>query len=748
MSPNSKELYEFADFRLDIGERMLVRNGTRIPLPEKAFEVLCALVKHDGHLITKDQLLGEVWPDTIVEENNLDKNVSLLRHALGEERGKQKFIETVRGHGYRFVANVRKSLLTEPVGAVSGEIRILKPANKDKIGKHLPLPEKGKSRSRILTTDSGTIYLRVDPPARTFFDRKAWFVVLAIGVIAIGVAAMKFWPFTGVLGSGLTFELARQAKLTQSGNVYAPVISPDGKYLVYVDLSGNAQGLSVRQITTGSVLQIVQPRPGVKYWALVPAPDNSFLYYISKDQSNEHGILYRVPLFGGEAQKLAEYANGGLTVSPDGQNIAFIRISRETGNSSIVSMSAGGGNESIVHTANPDSMFYSLDWAPDGKSFGYAFKNRQVDRDYWYVAEIPAEGGRERRIGEISESKINGAKWVPDKCGLIVNAVNQSTRLPQIYFLSYPDGTMRSITNDLNNYAGLSLPADGRSLVASQTKANRQIWEGANGLTSKETQLTNGTEKHYNSVAWSPDGFLVFDEDENSSFDNYNIWRMRPDGTELRQITFGTGNNSQPTVSSDGKFIAFVSRKSGNEQIWKMNPDGTNQERLTNISHRVSEPRFSSDGKRILFAASANGKGAIWQIPLEGGEAEPVIEADVHFWDISPDGYHIAYSTFDSAEKKVVTRVHRLDGESPDRVLTIAPETWLMWSGDGRSLFYNTAEDEVRNIWSIDLEEGRRRKVTDFKNERVFRWAWSPDGKRFACIRQSITYDAVMIWFG
>ncbi len=107
MSQQNNEVFEFDKFRLDISERILWRDGGRVPLSEKAFKTLCMLVRRGNHLVTKDELLKEVWADTIVEENNLDKSISLLRHVLGERAGAGKFIETVRGHGYRFVAEVR-----------------------------------------------------------------------------------------------------------------------------------------------------------------------------------------------------------------------------------------------------------------------------------------------------------------------------------------------------------------------------------------------------------------------------------------------------------------------------------------------------------------------------------------------------------------------------------------------------------------------------------------------------------------
>ncbi|MEP7149538.1 MAG: winged helix-turn-helix domain-containing protein [Acidobacteriota bacterium] len=115
MAFNASELYAFKNFRLDVRERLLLRNGVHVQLPEKAFEMLCVLVRQSGHLVSKDTLLAEVWPDAIVEENNLDKNVSLLRRVLGGGRGKQKYIETVRGRGYRFVENVNSVPADDPI---------------------------------------------------------------------------------------------------------------------------------------------------------------------------------------------------------------------------------------------------------------------------------------------------------------------------------------------------------------------------------------------------------------------------------------------------------------------------------------------------------------------------------------------------------------------------------------------------------------------------------------------------------
>ncbi len=104
--PRTAGLYQFGPFQLDPAEHRLLREGVEVGLQLKAFEILCLLVENAGRLIKKEDLLARIWPDTVVEENNLNKNVSLLRKALGESATSQTYIETVPRVGYRFVAPV------------------------------------------------------------------------------------------------------------------------------------------------------------------------------------------------------------------------------------------------------------------------------------------------------------------------------------------------------------------------------------------------------------------------------------------------------------------------------------------------------------------------------------------------------------------------------------------------------------------------------------------------------------------
>ena len=109
MANEIKRLYEFGPFRLDPEERRLVRDGEPVPLTPKAFDTLLVLVENSGHVLAKDALMAQIWPDSFVEENNLLQNVSTLRKALAEGDDRQ-YIETVPRRGYRFVATVRELL--------------------------------------------------------------------------------------------------------------------------------------------------------------------------------------------------------------------------------------------------------------------------------------------------------------------------------------------------------------------------------------------------------------------------------------------------------------------------------------------------------------------------------------------------------------------------------------------------------------------------------------------------------------
>jgi DNA-binding winged helix-turn-helix (wHTH) protein/tetratricopeptide (TPR) repeat protein len=108
MSKQTNHFYEFGPFRVDAGRQLLLRDGQPVPLTSKTFETLLVLLQHSEQMVTKDELMKQLWPDTFVEESNLTYHISMLRKALGESPQDHRYLVTMAGRGYRFAEKVRE----------------------------------------------------------------------------------------------------------------------------------------------------------------------------------------------------------------------------------------------------------------------------------------------------------------------------------------------------------------------------------------------------------------------------------------------------------------------------------------------------------------------------------------------------------------------------------------------------------------------------------------------------------------
>jgi DNA-binding winged helix-turn-helix (wHTH) protein len=165
---NGSVIYEFGSFRADPLKRWLSREGEPLPLTAKAFETLLVLLRQPGVTISKNELIDTVWADIAVEENNLTQQISTLRKALGERPGEHKFIVTVPGRGYCFIAPVRE--IVDP-----GETEL---------------------ELREFTSTSITIDLSGDPQRRRYSRLLKYYgfrpAIALVGIVTLLVAGV-FW---------------------------------------------------------------------------------------------------------------------------------------------------------------------------------------------------------------------------------------------------------------------------------------------------------------------------------------------------------------------------------------------------------------------------------------------------------------------------------------------------------------------------------------------------------------------------
>jgi DNA-binding winged helix-turn-helix (wHTH) protein/TolB-like protein/Tfp pilus assembly protein PilF len=183
MDKGGKHIYEFEKFRLDEAKRLLIKGGDVVALMPKAFDILAFLVSRAGEVVEKDQLMSAVWPDTIVEENNLTQNISSLRRILGEKHRENRFIATVPGHGYKFVAKVREVDDAE-TPAFGHETALELEAGEPRFPTEPPI-------SAVLDDEREFGRMPASPGNR---PRRFWFAVLAaISLIGLSSMGLLYW---------------------------------------------------------------------------------------------------------------------------------------------------------------------------------------------------------------------------------------------------------------------------------------------------------------------------------------------------------------------------------------------------------------------------------------------------------------------------------------------------------------------------------------------------------------------------
>lgn len=583
--------------------------------------------------------------------------------------------------------------------------------------------------------------------------RKRIAVALA-GLLVILAAASfgavriyrSYWQSEPSKQSATALQTMKITRLTGSGKASQAVISPDGRYVVHVSTQDGQQELRMRQVNTNSDVQIVPPSEA-QYTGLTFSRDGDFVFYVIADKNNPKPTLYQVPVLGGTTRKLISDVGSAVTLSPDGKRLAFIRRFIEQGEDGVMVANADGTGERKIAVRKFPNFFRSLSWSPDGKSIACG-AGSHVPVYNSYVVEIPVEGGPEKPISAQSWTFIGQVEWLHDGNGLIVAASEQaagSTDSSQIWFLPREGGEVRRVTNDLNNYSGVSLTADSGRLVTVQVETVSNVWLIPNGEAGRAVAVTQGVGKRdgKDGVVWTPDGKIVY---VSKASGNSDIWIMNADGTGQSQLTSSAGINTNPSVSPDGRFIVFTSTRDGAAHIWRMDVDGANAKQLTSGSGE-NHAQLSPDGKWVVYTLFA-GKPTLWRVSIEGGAPQSISDRTFSEPVLSPDGKMIAATYWDE-QSNSADEVAVLPFESGDmtKSFNVPHSAWgsLRWTPDGNALTYVITGGGVSNLWNQPVAGGAPKQLTDFKADQIFSFDWSRDGKQLVASRGVETNDVVLI---
>jgi len=580
--------------------------------------------------------------------------------------------------------------------------------------------------------------------------KKAFLLVVLPGILTATAIIFGLYKF---LPQSKQFGPTQMRALTTSGKINAEdingqlTISPDGRYVVFAANDAKQQpSLWIRQVSTSSLVRLAQPENG-GYLGTTFSPDGEWVYYVATlGRNNFVPTLYRIPVLGGTSTKVLDHVWSPIAFSQDGKQFAFVRKSQEDSTLMLANMDGTGEPRSIAVQKGPNGFSASgPSWSIDGNRVACGMVNGS--EGYSTVVEVPVEGGDPKSIGSERWANIGRVVWLADGSGLIMAAQPEASSIgTQIWFLPYPSGSARRLTNDLNGYGDVSLglTSDSRTIATIQQVNTSGIWVGAPGADESQARQIVKTNLP-DAVAWTPDGKIVY---ASRTGENWDIWIANRDGSETKQLTSDAFIDQQPVVSGDGRYIVFQSNRSGPRKLWRMDIDGSNLKQLTVGADIDSYPTSSPDGRWVLFMSQRVAKVNSWKVSIDGGSPVEVTDRSSQIPIISPDGKSIAYfHTDEQTNNQPKLSIIPFEGGGPVKTIDL-PRTvqplMFAWTPDGRAIAYLNNASGILNVWSQPLDGGAPKQLTNYKSEFVTSFAIARDGT-IAAYRWSATRDIVLI---
>ncbi|HKR12558.1 MAG TPA: winged helix-turn-helix domain-containing protein [Pyrinomonadaceae bacterium] len=741
-SATDDRAYEFGPFLIEPHARRLSRNGEAVALAAPEFELLLLLVRNHGRVVEKSEIMEAVWPNVEVEENNLTVRMSSLRRALGESKGHHPYIQTVTGRGYCLITQVNE-FTAQP--DTNGSI-VDSESDSDPETNYEPAKDEQTVPAKPAIANRSSIWSSLVATRR---KRLTLYALLLAVLTGAGVFfAVRTWRQSDA--SKATSQSMKMTRITHTGRVLSPAISPDGQTIAYVESDGVLNSLWLQRTGSNNPRQLLPPVK-VSYQDSAFSRDGNTLYYSKCEPTC---TLHKMPVLGGVETALAIRADSPVTFSPDGKRMAYLRVDRAGAGVqlNLLVANADGTREETLHSRTGDAMLYQRGdpaWSPDGKTIAFAIMN-ETPRIAMRVIGIDVANRKESDLTSRQWRYIQDVAWLPDGDGFIINARDESsTPEPalQIWRISYPGGEVRRITNDLNNYMRIGMAADSNTLMAVEMNWTSSVWLAPAENPSSAAQVTRGTndrrDGHLGLFA-APDGRLIYVADYNGKRD---LWSVNGDQTGHAQLTDGPHRDSNPTVTPDGRYIVFESLRDGGHSIWRVNADGRNHRRLTRGNYDA-EPNCSPDGKWIVYVAYEDGRTVpkLRKTPIDGGSSVTLTnEYSVHP-AISPDGKTIAYYRLDTekAERRDIVIIPA-EGGPPLKTLP-APDNFggiMRWSPSGDALIYR---DYARTgLWRFPLDGSQPSPVMNLRAELLFAFSYSHDGRWLAYASGSNASDVILI---
>jgi Tol biopolymer transport system component len=612
-------------------------------------------------------------------------------------------------------------------------------------------PERRYQDARDLRNDLEDLKASLDsgaltsvPTARTLVRTHLGTLAVAAVALILGASALTLWTRRDAAtpaaptASSTAKPLAdfQVTQLTTSGTAMRPTISPDGRYVAYVQYDGDSYGLWVRQTTSASNVQIVPPQPGVALLGATFTPDGTSIDFV-RQATGAPPEVWRVAFIGGAARPFVADVSSPISWAPDGRRIAYLRTRfAPTLSSSLMLAAADGGQERQLASDVPAAPWISLvapwrpsfapAWSPDGRLIAVAAAS--LGDGSGRVVFVDSNSGAAREVA-VANGITSGLRWL-DGASLVLNQPSQFGSPTQLLRLPYPAGPLSRLTNDPNDYIGASLSGDGTGLVTARREARMDVWVGdAGGVAGAEVVRRAPVAAGLARVAWSGNRLLYGTVVSGRPA----ILRVTPGQDTPEEVV---SDAITPGVTSDGRTIVFIASSSANLlELWKADANGRRVAKLVS-SVTASQAVVTPDGRAVIYSSLVGGTVSIWMVPIDGGT--PTKLADGAGASVSPDGASLAF-----VDSRTALVICALPGCASRRTIGSVPfDAPLSWTPDARGIAYSLEG----NIWVQPLGAGPPRQLTHSADRRpIGFFAWSRDGKRLAITRSTESNDIILL---
>ena len=579
------------------------------------------------------------------------------------------------------------------------------------------------------TPSTGTFAAVRSRPSIAFLAGAA---VVALAAVAVAVWALR--RGASAADAPQPFLSMKMSTQTNRGDLTDAAISRDGRYLAYLTGELGQASVRVRQIATGSDLEVVPSEEGL-FEGLSFSPDGNYLFYLKRRRdAPNYRALMQVASLGGPSRERAFDVDSKVTFAPDGKRFAFVRGEPQKHHSLLIVRDLDGGQEKVLATiADPHTPSGAPAWSPDGATIAIAELDASSGIFVGSVAVYDATTGKRDELQTIKGGIPESLAWLADGKGIVKSGYELANSVArQVSLLDYPKGRNRRVTNDVDDYLQVSVSSGDEAISAVRRSILSDLWlaDPAGGDPKPLTSFRNAERSPFG-LAACPDGSYLYAAARDQSI---QVWAVDGAGGVPKPVTEGATVAVRPSCLPHG-FVHNEYDQDGGVHVWRSDPDGTNPRNLTpEAASQIVD--VAADGSAMTVSHLDD--NSLWSVSLADGSSR-TLGTRAGVGKISPDGRQVIIAELATDAGGILRRnvkVVPIGGGAATATPQVPGQGQSPgWSPDGKSVTYVDTSTPVWNIFRAPLDGGPPQPVTSFKDGRVSLYEYSPDGKRLALAR-------------